>query len=134
MRVFAALLSVIAVVALALNIGSRIPPDTVAMAAGVVLGALTAIPISLFLGVVLARRPQPAPSVMEEAPRTFNPQLAYQRVESYSSLGRDYPPLVIINPSAFQAASQPAYPAARLDSIPLLSGQREFRVIGEEAT
>ena len=136
MRVFAALLAMIAVVALALNIGSRIPPDTVAMAAGVVLGAMTAIPISLFLGVVLARRQQPAPAALEDAPRTFAPQAAYQpayqRAESYGSLGRDYPPLVIINPAAFQSAAQNAYPAARLDSAPLLSGRREFRVIGEE--
>lgn len=134
MRVFAALLSVIAVVVLAINIGSRIPPDTVAMGIGVVLGALTTIPISLFMGVVMARREQATPRVVDEAPRTFTPQPAYQRVESFLPSARDYPPLVIINPSAFQTATQPAYPSARLDTVPLLSGQREFRVIGEEAT
>ena len=132
MKVFSALLAVIAVVTVALNIGSRVPADTVAMGMGVVLGALTSVPISLFMGVIIARRDRPAP--IEEAPRMYAPQPAYQRAESYSPAGRDYPPLVIINPSAFQQSAQPAYPQARLDSIPLLSGQREFRVIGEEAT
>jgi hypothetical protein len=108
------------------------------MGMGVVLGAFTSIPISLCLGVIVARRARPAQEIIEEAPRLFTPQPtyqpAYQRAESYSPAGRDYPPLVIINPSAFQTATQPAYPQARLDNIPLLSGQREFRVIGEEAT
>jgi hypothetical protein len=134
MKVFSALLAVIAVVTVALNIGSRVPADTVAMGMGVVLGALTSIPISLLMGVIIARRDRPAPAPIEDAPHMYAPQPAYQRAESYSPAGRDYPPLVIINPTPFQSATQPAYPQARLDNIPLLSGQREFRVIGEEAS
>jgi hypothetical protein len=140
MRIFAGLLAVIGVVVLAINIGNRIPPDTVAMGVGVVLGALTALPMSLILGAVFARREQTAGQVAGQTPRSFTPQPAYpayqpvyQPAEGLSSV-RNYPPLVIINPSAFQNASQPTYPAARLDNVALLGGQREFRIVGEEAT
>ena len=133
MKVFVCLLSIIAVVVLAINLGSRIPPDTVAMGMGVVLGALTSIPVSLLLGTVLARRDQVPAQANDKTPPSFVAQPSYAPVQGYSSV-RNYPPVVIINPSAYQHSAQRGYPAARMDSIPLLSGQREFRVIGEEAT
>jgi hypothetical protein len=133
MRTFSALLAIIGVAALALSAGSRIPPDTVAMAAGVVLGALSCIPVSLFMSVLRDRSGPVAPPANEERPRSFVPQPAYSHAASFQRSGHEYPPLVIINPSSYHAGVQEAY-RARVESFPLLSGPREFRVVGEEAS
>ena len=133
MKVFSAFLTLICVVVLAIAIGRRIPPDTAAMAVGVVLGALAAIPVSLFMGLLVSRREPSAPALDEEPMRPFAQQPAYQPLDGYAPR-RDYPPLVIINPAAFQSSGRASYPAARVDNMPMLGGPRQFRVIGEEAT
>jgi hypothetical protein len=133
MRIFTALFLFVVVVALAINVGGRIPSDTVAMGVGVVIGAFAAVPVSLLMGVVFARR-DPATAVpMEELALPMATHPPYPRVDGYSRVS-NYPPVVIINPSAFQANNQPAYPAARLQAGPMASGPRQFRVVGEEAT
>jgi hypothetical protein len=137
MRVFAFVLASIAVVTIAINVGNRIPPDAVAMGIGVILGALTSIPVSLAMGVIVGRRPQALPQPIaqpiHQEPRQYVTLAAQQRLDAAASW-REYPSLVIINPAAFQQSGHAAYPAARAESIPLLTGQREFRVIGEEAS
>lgn len=134
MRIFAGILTMILTMTLAITIGNRISPELVAMAAGVALGATAALPLSLVVGVAAQRR-QPAVTASAGRPPMADPPLrSYSLAESYAS-GRDYPPLVIINPSAFTPASRPAVRAAALlDSTPMLSGPRQFRVVGDEAT
>ncbi len=134
MRIFASLLAVTAVVVLAINLGNRVPPDSIAMAAGVLLGALASIPVSLALGALLGRRqPSPVPVVQDPIRQYMSQQQPYTARGDVFSPVRDYPPVVIINPAGFQNGGRSSYQAARLESLPLLSGQREFRIIGEEA-
>ena len=163
MRIFAGVLSVMVVVLAAINLGSRIPPDTVAMAIGVALGALCSIPVSLALGALAGRRLQTAP-VLDDGPDgyTYPQQFSRQsyggqsyagqmyNAQSYQSLPyasqppyplvgngpspvRDYPPVVIIDPAAFAGRMQPAPLAARMDQT-ALAGPRQFRIVGEDAT
>jgi hypothetical protein len=131
MKTFVCLLSIMGAAVLGMSIGNRIPANAVALAFGVALGALTAIPISLLLSVLVRRPatveatpPQPA-SQPYAAPTMYEPAAAYAGA-------RSYPPLVIINPSSFQPQPQRAYAAARYEATPLLGMPREFRIIGEE--
>jgi hypothetical protein len=133
MKLFTVVLATIVVVALAYNLGTRIPADTVALAIGVVVGALGSIPFSLLIGAVLGKREQSAVLQTEEVTRMAAHQPPYPRTDSYGSV-RDYSPLVIINPASFQNARQPAYAATGMQSVLLPGAPREFRVVGEEAT
>jgi hypothetical protein len=133
-KVFLALLSIIGVVVLAISIGNRIPPDTVAMAIGVVLGALSTIPVSLLIGALMARsRAVPAPAAVEPVyPVAAQPP--YPRSDAYNALA-DYPPVVILNSGQFQAPRQPAYaPAQMSQQSPQIGSPRNFRIVGEEGT
>jgi len=133
MRIFTALFLFIVVVALAINLGGRIPSETVAMGVGVVIGAFSAIPVSLLIGAVFSRSDLAPIAPAEEPALPVASHPPYPRVDGYSRVN-DYPPVVIINPSAFQGNVQPAYAPARLQTGPLASGPRQFRVVGEEAT
>ena len=131
MKIFAGILTMILTVTIAITIGNRVPPETVAMAAGVVLGAAAAIPLSIMLGLVAPRRAFEA--LPAERPLRYEtPARPYQMADSYAST-RDYPPLVIINPSALQQASRAPAHAAFLDNAPMLSAPRQFRIVGDEA-
>ena len=51
----------------------------------------------------------------------------------------DYPPVVIINPAAFQGGGVQTVRPAYAQNVPLLNGsggnsERQFRIIGEDAT
>ena len=132
MRVFAGILTTILTVTLAITIGNRVPPDTVAMAAGVVLGAAAAAPPRLALGLVAQRR-SATPLPVAPPPLAAEPVVRpYAMADSYAS-ARDYPPLVIINPSAYQASRTQAHAAAYLDNTPMLHAPRQFRIVGDEA-
>lgn len=133
MKLLTVLLVVITVVALAYNVGMRVPAETVALGLGVVLGALTSVPLSLVVGSILGRREQPLEQEELELPPMMASRPPYPRSDVYQQ-ARDYPPLVIINPGTFQNARQPGYAAAAMQSLLLPTGPREFRVVGEEAT
>jgi hypothetical protein len=133
MRVFVAVLLLVIVVALAINVAGRIPSDTVAMGIGVVIGAFAAVPVSLVMGLVFTRRSATPVAPVEEPALPVATHPPYPRVDAYTRVS-DYPPVVIINPSAFQQHGQSAYAPARLEAGPLASGPRQFTVVGEEAT
>lgn len=133
MKIYLGLLTFIATVVAGINIGSRVPPDTIAMTIGVALGALTTIPISLILGAVIARRAQP---LADDAGYTVAPvvnQPPYPRFDAYPSSLRNVPPVVIVNPMAWQAGSQAAYQPAQLQAPPMVEGPRRFHIVGKEA-
>jgi hypothetical protein len=92
-------------VTLAVIIGKRMSTDAMAVVIGVACGVLASIPTSLLILAVTSRRGE------REVPQR-----------------RDYPPVVIVNPSNNQPRYlQPPYAA------PLIQGQeRQFRVIGDE--
>lgn len=132
MRIFVALLSLIGAVLAALNLGSRIPPETLAMIVGVVIGALAAVPFSLVLGILLGRRqPAPAYAPPPDEPLYRSAHPPYPRSDSYSAL-RDIPPVVIVNPASFP--NQRAYAAAQLQAASLHGEARQFRIVGEETS
>ncbi len=132
MKVFAAILALIMAVALAVTVGHRVAPETFAMAAGVVLGAIAAVPISFLLGRQTSRRSFdvfPA----EQTPRPQPPLPSYSVADGRAGM-HDYPPLVIINPGAWQHSGRPAARAATfLDAAPTLPAPRQFHVVGDDA-
>ena len=132
MKLFTLALMIFAVMALAYVVGSRIPAETVALGLGIVLGALASIPLSLFVQALFSGADQPADLALQPAHQAVN-RPPYPRTDGYGAT-RDYPPLVIINPSSFENARQPAYAAVNAQSLLIPSGPREFRVVGEEST
>jgi hypothetical protein len=145
MKIFLVMLLFIVSVVSAIAVGNRVPPQTVAMAIGVVLGALASIPLSLVAGAMIGRSrsagagheyatrqvfstPAYAQSYAAQAYATQPP---YPRYEGHSPV-RDFPPVVIVNPAAYQSM-RPEYQPAHVQQA-AISGPREFRVIGEEAT
>jgi len=129
---FALLLFIVAVLA-GLHIGSRVSPDTIAMTIGVALGALTTIPISLLLGLLVGRRSAAVAESGEHLPQPVVTRPPYPRLDDYATSLRNVPPVVIINPAAWQASSQAAYQPAQLQNVPMLEGARHFQIVGEEA-
>lgn len=92
-------------VTLAVIIGKRMSADAMAVVIGVGCGVLASIPTSLLILAVTNRRGE------REIPQH-----------------RDYPPVVIVNPSN----SQPRYLEPPLPTAMLQPQQRQFRVIGDE--
>jgi hypothetical protein len=128
MRIYAALLSGMAVVALAASVGLVVPAETLALGSGVFLGALAEIPMSMLIGAVL-----PAPTQVDGDSQSLDKPVAghppYPRVDGYSPV-RDYPPVIIVNPADFRSRHQSLTPG-ELSGFPVLEAQRQFHVIGE---
>jgi hypothetical protein len=133
MKLFALALAALGVFGGSYALGRRIPADAVALALGMLLGALASVPISLVIQALFARRPEPAQAT---EPSPAQPAVAppYPRLDEYSPQRADYPPLVIINPTSFEQGRQRAYAAAAAQSLMIPSAPRQFRIVGEEAT
>lgn len=132
MKAFVAVLSVIAAAGTGIHLASRIPADVVAMSIGVALGALATIPVSVVLGALIGRRTASEADAHDEQARPYAMQPPYPRLDRYPQV-LDAPPVVIINPAAFQSARQPAYPAAA-QMLSLVGVPRQFHIIGDEST
>lgn len=133
MRIFSAMLSGVAVAALATSAGMVLPADTLALGAGVLCGALAALPVTAFIGAALpAAVPAPLPGDHQPEPAPVSGPPPFPRLDAYSPV-RDYPPVVIINPATMQAQRRPALAPAASAEFAVLDAQRQFRVIGEAA-
>jgi hypothetical protein len=126
MRSFAVLLSGVAVVVLAASVGVVLPAETLALSAGVLVGALTAVPMSLLFGALL---PAPLATGAQSAAMPEADHPPYPRVDGYSPV-MDYPPVVIVNPAAFQNRRRDL-PPGESTGLPVLEAQRQFHLIGE---
>jgi len=108
-------------VALAVVVGNRMSADAMAVVVGVACGVLASVPTSLLLIWALGRRGR----AVSEGERSGNVRG-----------GNQYPPIVVVNPgSGYHVpgyGSLPGLPPAA--SLPIPSGPRSFRVVGEEAT
>ncbi len=93
------------IVTLAVIIGRRMSTDAMAVVIGVGCGVLASIPTSLLILAVMNRRGE------REIPQR-----------------REYPPVVIVNPSS----NQPHYLQTPFPAPMLQPQQRQFRVIGDE--
>ena len=133
MKIFSAILSGVAVSALATSAGMIIPADTLALAGGVLIGAMAAIPVSVLLSAVLPDSPPaPLPGDGTSGRATVSPRPPYPRLDDYAPV-RDYPPVVIINPSTGQSSRRPTWSVPAPPDFPILEAQRQFHVIGEAA-
>jgi len=110
-------------VALAVVIGNRMSADAMAVVVGVVCGVLACVPTSLLLIWVLGRRGQETATDGDR-----------------SGLSSHYPPVVVVNPGPGYGAPgygpplnlAAGYPAG--GRLPLPSGPRDFKVVGDEET
>jgi len=107
--VFAAILGIF--------VGTRLSEDALGIIVGVILGALTTLPVSLVLVWALVRRTGP-PAADQQPP----PQLTNQ------------PPVIVVNPGPGIGSGMqyPALPQPQ-QQLALPPGQRHYRTIGSEA-
>ncbi len=128
MKLFLGVLAVIVAVTLARDVGSRVPAETVAMGVGMMLGIAATVPVSLAMRLVLSRS-EARSLPPADAPRPQATQPPFPRLDSPAPAY--FPSLVVIDPTRFDRLPVP-HPPARVENVPLIGPQREFRVIGEE--
>jgi hypothetical protein len=105
-------------VALAVVIGIRMSAEAMAVVVGVVCGVLASIPTSLLLIWALRRGSTSGTGAESQARNGMMPH---------------YPPVVVVNPGQGMPAYGPsAFPLER--GLPVPTGPRTFKVVGEEET
>jgi hypothetical protein len=107
---------------LAVVVGNRMSADAMALVMGVMCGVLASVPTSLLLIWALGRRGQANGAGMDSQARGGH--------------GMQYPPVVVVNPGTGYGGPQYGPPPLMgvERSLPMPSGPRQFKVVGEEET
>lgn len=98
-------------ITMAVVLGYRLSADALAIIAGVVLGILGSIPVSLLLAWALSRRQEPLPGQQPSAPA--------------------YPPVVVVQPGGSLPGWAPAGGRQALPP-PAIKTSRRFHIVGGE--
>ena len=108
MKKLAVVMMVAFSITLAVMVGVRMSEEAIAVVLGMVCGVVAGIPTSLLVAAVTNRRSGKRGS---------------------SDWGRDYPPVVVVQPGQ----TGPSYPQSPYAlSMPSSHGTRQFRMVGEE--
>ncbi len=105
-------------VALAVVVGIRMSAEAMAVVVGVVCGVLASIPTSLLLIWALRRGSNSGTEAEGQARNGMMPH---------------YPPVVVVNPGQGMSAYGPS-PLPLERGLPVPTGPRTFKVVGEEET
>lgn len=102
-------------VGLAVVMGTRMSPDAMAVVIGIICGVLASIPTSTLMVLALRQRDRQI-------------EAQYGQMRAWGQ----YPPVVVVNgqgPNGYGNGYNPPLPAGSL-----LSGSRNFKVVGQEKT